>query len=391
VTSDGGAEVTARGVCWGISHNPTTISNETNDGTGTGAFTSNLAGLTANTTYYVRAYATNSQGTSYGNEVSFSTSQVTLATLTTTAITSITSTTAVSGGNITADGGGTITSRGVCWNTDSNPTTANNITTDGTGSGSFTSNLIGLNAATSYYVRAYATNSAGTAYGNQQSFTTSQEIGQIIFNPNLTYGTVIDIEGNVYKTIQIGSKSIQSTQVWMAENLKTTSYNDGTSIPNVTDNAIWGGLSTGAYCWYNNDAATYKNIYGALYNWYTVNTAKLCPAGWHVPNDSEWTTLITYLGGYSVAGGKLKETGTTHWLSPNTGATNESGFTALPSGRRNYNTGSFELIGSFGLWWTSSAEDATRAYSRWVFYNDGSSGVDGDYNQYGYPIRCVRD
>jgi len=176
VTSDGGAEVTARGVCWGISHNPIISSDKTDDGTGTGAFTSNLVGLTANTTYYVRAYAINSQGTSYGNEVSFSTSQVTLATLTTTAITSITSTTAVSGGNITADGGSAIIARGVCCNTSTNPTTANNLTTDGTGTGSFISNLINLQPDTTYYVRAYATNSAGTAYGNELTFSTGSVI-----------------------------------------------------------------------------------------------------------------------------------------------------------------------------------------------------------------------
>ena len=138
---------------------------------------------------------------------------------------------------------------------------------------------------------------------------------------------VTDIDGNVYQTVTIG------TQVWMVENLKTTRYIDGTAIPLDTNSSTWGGLTTPGYCWYN-DSAIYGNTYGALYNWYAVNTGKLAPAGWHVPTDSEWTVLTTYLGGETVAGGKLKDTGTTYWQSPNTGATNASGFLALPGGFR---------------------------------------------------------
>jgi len=156
----------------------------------------------------------------------------------------------------------------------------------------------------------------GTAYGTQVSFTT------------LMSGQFSDIDGNVYNTITIG------TQIWMKENLKTTKYNDGSSIPLVTDNTAWINLSTPGYCWYNNDAATYKSAYGAMYNWYTVNTGKICPPNWHVPTDTQWETLITYLGGKIIAGGKMKETGTAHWTSPNIGATNETGFTALPGGYR---------------------------------------------------------
>jgi len=157
--------------------------------------------------------------------------------------------------------------------------------------------------------------------------------------------TLKDIEGNVYPTVNIG------TQVWMAENLKTTKYNDGMAMPLVSDNNAWEALKTPGYCWYNNDAAANKNRFGALYNWYTVNTKKLCPAGWHVPNDKEWTTLRTYLGGEEIAGGKLKETGTTHWTSPNTDATNQTEFTALPGGGRRSNGEFFGLgtQGSFGV------------------------------------------
>src|ERR1035437_8543587 len=173
ITKDGGAAVTARGVCWATVANPTITDSFTSDSKGTGSFTSAITGLTSNTLYHIRAYATNSAGTAYGNDVSFTTTPIVVPTLTTTIISSITLTTAVSGGNITSDGNGAITARGVCWATTSTPTITNSLTTDSTGTGSFTSNLTGLLPATTYYVRAYATNSAGTAYGNEISFTTA--------------------------------------------------------------------------------------------------------------------------------------------------------------------------------------------------------------------------
>jgi hypothetical protein len=173
VTSDGGATLTAKGVCWNTSANPTTSNSLTNDGTGTGVYTSSITGLSANTLYHVRAYATNSQGTSYGSDSQFTTlSASTTPTVTTTAITNIATTTASSGGNVTSDGGASVTAKGVCWGTGSNPTTANSNTNDGTGTGSYTSSIIGLSASTTYHVRAYATNSVGTAYGSDVQFTT---------------------------------------------------------------------------------------------------------------------------------------------------------------------------------------------------------------------------
>ena len=171
ITKDGGAAVTARGVCWATTSNPTSGSHSSN-GTGTGSFTSEITGLTPNTLYHVKAYATNKVGTAYGTEVTFTTTPIVLATLTTTIVSAVTLTTAVSGGNVTADGGGAVTARGVCWATTTAPTITNSLTTDGTGTGSFTSNLTLLLPATTYYVRAYATNSAGTAYGNEILFTT---------------------------------------------------------------------------------------------------------------------------------------------------------------------------------------------------------------------------
>ena len=190
VTDDGGASVTARGLCWSTSQNPTISDNHTSDGNGTGSFTSNLTNLTANTTYYVRAYATNENGTSYGEQKSFTTLQnIELPTVTTAEVTDITQTTAVSGGNVTDDGGVAVTARGLCWSTSQNPTISDNHTSDGNGTGSFTSNLTNLTANTTYYVRAYATNENGTSYGEQKSFTTLQNIEL----PTVTTAEVTDI------------------------------------------------------------------------------------------------------------------------------------------------------------------------------------------------------
>ena len=379
ITSVGGATVISRGVCWSTSTGPTTGDSKTSDGTGTGSFTSAITGLIPGTTYYVRAYAINSAGTAYGNEISFTTGPpVVFATLSTSSITCFTSTTASIGGYITSDGGATVTARGVCWSTTSGPTIASSKTTDGTGTGSFTSEITGLTGGTTYYVRAYSTNSGGTAYGNEVSFATTPASF-----PNC--GTVTDIDGNVYKTVTIG------TQCWMAENLKTTKYRNGDPIPNVTDNAAWGALYTGAYCWYNNDAATYRADYGALYNWFTVDDSRnLCPTGWHVPTDTEWTTLTTYLGGESVAGGKLKETCFTHWTSPNTGATNSSGFTALPGGGQGV-IGPSNDFGYTGWWWSSTGYSPATSWFRAL--RSSISDVYRNYgnNQDGFSVRCVQD
>jgi uncharacterized protein (TIGR02145 family) len=196
--------------------------------------------------------------------------------------------------------------------------------------------------------------------------------------------TVKDIDGNVYHVVKIG------TQVWMSENLRTGKYNDGTSIPLVTDDADWENLNSSGYCWYDNDSISYKNAYGALYNWNAVNTGKLAPEGWHIATDEDWTILVTYLGGDSVAGGKLKEKGTGHWAVPNTGATNESGFTAIPGGYRQTDGKFFEIGQSSNLWSSSNATN-DNDYFRGIGYNFKSM-TRGTYNKKcGFSVRCVMD
>lgn len=196
--------------------------------------------------------------------------------------------------------------------------------------------------------------------------------------------TVVDIDGNVYNTVTIG------TQVWIVENLKTTHYNNGTAIPLVTNDTTWSELTTSGYCWYNNDDTTYSNPYGALYNWHTVNTGNLCPTGWHVPADAEWTYLTNYLGGESVAGGKLKTTGTMNWNPPNTGATNESGFSALPGGFRAYD-GSFYEMGDGAYFWSSTESGSDNAWYQLLYYYYEDLTHDNQIKNHGFSIRCLMD
>lgn len=294
--------------------------------------------------------------------------------LTTIAVSNITHTTASCGGNITSYGGATVTSCGVCWGISPTPTIADSKKTYDNDTRPFISNITGLAAGTVYYVRAYATNRAGTGYGSEISFTT----------PGGSTGTVTDYDGNVYNTITIG------TQVWLVENLKVTHYRNGDPIPNVTGDADWSNLTTGAYCNYNN-SVNYGMTYGRLYNWFTVNDSRnIAPTGWHVPSDEEWTTLTNYLGGEMVAGGKLKEMGITHWISPNTGATNETVFTALPGGVR-YVDGSFLNIGISSKWWSAAELDARSAWYRYLEFNNSSVVRNEARKGVGFSVRCVRD
>ncbi len=285
--------------------------------------------------------------------------------LTTASINNIYTTVAISGGNITSNGGALITARGVCWNTSTNPSIANNKTIDGIGIGAYSSSITGLSSNTTYYVRAYATNSLTTSYGNEFSFTT-------------------------FAVANLPSVTICS-QIWQAQNLSVSTYRNGDSIPKVTDPTIWLNLTTGAYCYYNNDSATYAAVYGKLYNWYAVNDPRgLAPTGWHIPGDAEWASLEICLGDRYVAGGKMKETGTVHWLSPNVGASNSSGFTGLPGGFRDGNGTSY-LIGSRGTWWSSSEFGSPKAYNFTLYFDDGSDFRNNNEKNVGHSVRCLRD
>lgn len=201
------------------------------------------------------------------------------------------------------------------------------------------------------------------------------------FDPEYHY-IVTDIDGNVYHPVIIGK------QVWLAENLRTTRYRNGDPIPNVTDSTFWTGLSTGAYCWYDNDV-TYKNEWGALYNWYVVNDSrKITPIGWHVPTRAEWDTLVAFLGGQNIAGRALKDS--LHWAA-HLGGKNESGFTATASGSRFFD-GKFYGLGINGNWWSSS-NDAIIVEDSW-FFNVNISSETGGYFQLqkdGFSIRCLHD
>jgi uncharacterized protein (TIGR02145 family) len=482
VMSDGGATVTARGVCWSTNSAPTVADDKTTDGVGTGTYTSALAGLTAGTIYHVRAYATNGVGTAYGNETDFTTLALNtvvdidgnvyqtvtigiqewmLENLKVThyrngvSIPNVTNSTTWSGlttgayceynnsvGNVTTYGrlynwyavndsrniapDGWHVASEVEWQQLEESLGMNPAELDLTGYRGTTEGGKLKEAGTTHWAspNVGATNESGfTAlpggfrdrfgpfyemnyYGTFWTCTPSVDFSAWSRHPNTEHAslyrfaydqrfgfsvrcvkdqTVTDIDGNVYKTVTIG------TQEWMAEHLKVTHYRNGDTIPNVTVNATWAGLTTGAWCEYNNSAAN-AVVYGRLYNWYAVNDSRnIAPDGWHVATDAEWQTLINYLGGDAVAGGKLKEDGTAHWHSPNTGATDESNFTALPGGYRGA-SGNFLSLGYNTNCWSSTVYSTPYAWYRYLDYDNASVGHSyyGD-KPYGFAVRCVKD
>lgn len=364
--------------------------------TNSNILTINDTNLFPSTTYTYRVYAYNNSGNSltYSNEITVTTnSLITLPILTTTIASSVTTNSAVSGGTITSDGGTAITARGIVWNTSPNPTIANNKTADGTGIGTFISTLQNLTSATTIYSRAYATNTVGTSYGNEISFTTiNNNISLNIPGPNIN-----DIDGNLYESITI------CNQTWTKSNLNVSKYTDGTPIPQVTDPSEWIKLTTGAWCYYNGtNADGIKD--GKLYNWYAVNgiynteslenpalRKKLAPMGWHIPKDSEWSILTNCLG--DEAGGKIKSTGTSLWYSPNTSATNESGFTGQPRGFRRGDIGQFEGAGAGAYWWSSTeySNGKREGWYRALNYSNGKVFKDFRNVKDGLSVRCVKD
>jgi uncharacterized protein (TIGR02145 family) len=430
VTDDGGGTITMRGVVWGTAPAPTVDDGLTDDGTGMGSFTSTLTGLSPDITYYVRAFAANASGIGYGNEVSFSILPPAIPNDPTVPATNCgsatvsrngtppsgviwywqgtscgTSTGLGSGASYTAGASGTYYIRAYESSTDlwssgcgsvsvtvidvpSQPGTISGSTTvcsgvqqtysisavsgatgytwsySGGGTPSGTGVSATLTPTSSGTLTVTADNACGSSTQRTLSITVSNATQHTcgtcnVHNPALTYGTMTDQEGNTYKTIIIG------TQEWMAENLKTSTYRNGDAILTGLDNSQWQNTTEGAWAHYNNNIS-FECPYGKLYNWYAVDDPRnLCPVGWHVPTDAEWTVLTDFLGGTSVAGGKMKTTGTTGagtglWNGSNTAATNESGFSGVPGGGRN-DAGGFNNIGANGYWWSSSAASGSSA------------------------------
>ena len=435
VVNDGGATVMQRGFVYATTHNPTISNNRRNVGSGTGTFSTTITSLTAGTTYYVRAFATNVNGIVYGSEVAVTTTATSpsaVPSVTTVAVIDVTKTQATVRGNVTSDGGETVTVRGFVYDTLANPTTSSKKATNGGGTGSYTNLLSELLPGKTYHIRAYATNSVGTGYGNELMFTTvAQAQPTPVGNdgqPCPATPTVTDHEGNVYNTVQIG------TQCWTKENMRaTTSPSTGTYlIPPVGTNYTLSGKQA---CWPNYDSATYApQNYGLLYNWNaavdTFNTAYgetsvipfetnngeyyavnvifsehrrgICPLGWHVPSDAEWTALTDYVGSqdnyiyiddtYGVEFRNnsyiAKALASTKGWSSSTrifavgnmpGNNNATGFSALPLGTTYFWSSTKRSYGDFTAW------------TRFIHYNYATVGSEGSGMEYNHSVRCLRD
>lgn len=318
--------------------------------------------------------------------------------LTTIPVTNITQSSGTSGGTIVNAGTETIVTKGVCWGENENPTIQGNFTLDGIGNDPFVSDLTGLSSDKTYYVKAYATTSLGTIYGNQVFFTTS--------SGTINYGTMSDSEGNTYKTVEIG------TQTWMAENLKVEKLNDGTDITLVEDSIEWTTQTIPAYCYYYNDEAKYKNLYGAMYNYHAISTGKMCPSGWHVPTKAEWQTLLDYLAangfnydgttlsnkvavamsefqgwGYSTGMGCVGNDDYEHWH-------NKSGFSARPAGYRMPMSpimGSYLFSTSRTSWWASDLFNSELGNIVQIDKSNPVVVTTGAMLPSGNSCRCVKD
>lgn len=285
-------------------------------------------------------------------------------------------------GDLVSDGGAEVTQLGFCYSLDPEPTIDDQVIDVDVQMGSFSAEITGLEMETLYYVRSFAVNAAGVGYGGVVELETFG-ITDDFLNPNLTYDSVTDIDGNVYPTIVIGD------QEWMAENLRVTHYNNGDLIPVLVDDEDWEWTSEGACVIFNNDC-NYEVPYGKLYNWHAVvDERNLCPAGWHVPNNDEWDELTNLFGGMQ-AGGPLKAAGSDYWLAPNLGGTNESGMSLLPGGERE-DDGFFNALGAMAAFWTSTDYGPNDAFYRELSYGHDNIFTAFDSRQAGFSVRCVKD
>jgi uncharacterized protein (TIGR02145 family) len=383
ITSDGGADITSKGVVWNTAASPTiSLNTKTIEGTGTGTFSSSITNLTPSTTYYLRAYATNISGTGYGSEISFTTNSIVLPVLSTTAITDITFNSAASGGSVTNDGGGTITARGIVWSTTQNPTIAvATKTINGAGIGNFISLIENLNPITTYFVKAYATNSAGTAYGNEVEFKTLPVI-------STSSGSIFDADGNAYKTVAING------QVWLTENLKTTKYCNGDNIANVNFSQ-WDNLTSGAWTYYENKSDN-NDTYGKLYNWYVASSDKnACPCGWRVATREDWTALTNFLG-IQTAGNEIKsvgniENGTGLWHTSTNSGTNSTGFNATPAGWGDPASSNFAFKNYKTAYWCSNLVSGNSAEIMQLDYNYPDFYFTLKDKNSALSIRCIKN
>jgi uncharacterized protein (TIGR02145 family) len=375
--------ITGCGVCWSKEKPETNKAFNNAEGYTVDSlygeeFTSLLTGLDAGQQYFVTAYVKylgkfennqDSLSIAYGKSIPFTTIQEKVLT---SVVSSFDQRTINCGGTVTSEFGTEITARGICWNLTGNPTVDDSITFNGSSPGEFFSIMKNLEPNTTYYIRAYASCSSDTSYGEEISVKTLMAI------------MATDYEGNEYNTVEIGS------QVWMIDNLKATKDINGLILPTKSVNEDWSNLSTPAYCWYNNDSIKYKDSHGALYNWYVIETFNICPDGFRYPTNDDWLILINSFGGVDKAGAKLKESGFNHWISTTINAgTNESGFTGVPGGGRNY-AGRFDDIGELAYYWSST--EFTNNFSKFVYlkYDLATTGNDILDKRSGLSVRCIR-
>jgi uncharacterized protein (TIGR02145 family) len=363
--------ISSRGFCWSFLPNPTILNSHVEVGKGVGSFAIKEAGfIGGGTRYYARPFAVNSYGVFYGEEKIFFT-QFDIPTIQLLSLKDF-GLSAFTYANIADGGGKPVTQRGIVYSTTENPTTLNDKILSGTGIGEFSITVTGLTQKTTYFVRAFATNEVGTAYSNQIKLTT-----------NTASTTISDLDGNIYNTVSIGN------QIWMASNLSTSRYRNGAYIPYILNSNQWAAIKSPALSFYNHDNS-YETNYGKQYNWYAVtDTQGLCPVGWHIPTNSEWTVLSDFLGGLNVAGGKMKATGTQFWSFPSNGS-NSSGFTGLPGGFRNVD-GTFGILGYNGFWWSATEENEQKAFNRSIIYTDNVLSVGSSSKNQGFSVRCLKD